>query len=53
MTLKKTIIHTCESKNIRRFNDKIYIGSPGSKVDKIHFSKESLLSKYTSFEIEY
>ena len=42
-----------ESKNIRRFNDKMYIGSPGSKVDIIHFSKESLLSKYTSFEIEY
>ena len=42
-----------ESKNIRRFNNKIYIGSPGSKVDKIHFSKEILPSKYSSFEIEY
>ncbi len=48
------LIHFCgESKNIIEFNDKIYIGSPGSKVDKIHFSKESLSYKYTSFEIEY
>lgn len=42
-----------ESKNIRKFNNKIYIGSPGSKVEKIHFSKESLPSIYSSFEIEY
>ena len=42
-----------ESKNIRRFNNKIYIGSPGSKVDIIHFSKETLPFKYSSFQIEY
>ena len=42
-----------DNKNIIDFNDKIYIGSPGSKVDKIEFSKKSILSEYLSFEIEY
>lgn len=41
-----------DSKNIIEFNDKIFIGPPGSKIDKIEFSKKSILSKYSSFEIE-